>query len=546
MTTNNIKNQKMHDIELVLDQITNEFIHVVDQAVAMSTGIYTDSRLYDFFEEEYESTLQYVEAYDYNFREFHRYSPLYYSIQSIYFYTDNPGVLYAGGIRPLNNVVKEEEWYKKLNGSTNPIVIRTNPFINSDLFSVIRKLDFFKDKNRYEKIVRIDINPLSIRQLFHNMSFQGEVYLLNGEGYIEYTTDNSLYWMKDYINFESVNIDDDLIILDEKRLNNNYFEGWKVVGTISEKEILKELYNSRRFIIMLVCINFILPTLIIIFISRSIHTRILRVLKHMKRMKKQKFDTIQFAGDKDEIGELTDEFNKMSHTINKLINEVYVANIQKKDLELKEKQAQLSALQSQINPHFLFNALETIRMRSVIKGEKETAKIIQNMAKIFRNSLTWGKDWVTVREELKLITCFLEIQKYRFGDKLEYTLDIDEEAYDCIIPNMVFLPFVENASIHGIESLKEKGKLHIAIHVKRGEVVFTIEDNGAGMSEEKLTNLIESLKNEESMGESVGIKNVYYRLKLYYKNDYDFTINSYPGKGTTVQIKLPVAKQGKC
>jgi two-component system sensor histidine kinase YesM len=532
----------MHDVQLVLDQISNEFVNVVDQAVGISSNFYTDTRIYDYFDTEYESAIDYIEAYDFYLREYNRYSPLYYSIQSVSFYTDNPAVIYAGGVRPITEFTKEQDWYERLTEIKHPILIRTNPNLNSELFSILRELDYYKNRSEYTKIVRIDLNPLMVRHIFNNIAFQGDVYLLNGDGRIEYTSNNSVDWRSTSMTFDELEIPDDTIILEERVLPQSYSEGMQIVGTIREDELLEELYNSRQFIVMLASITFLLPTLLIVLISRSIHTRLLRVLKHVKKMKKQNFELIQFAGDKDEIGELTNEFNKMSRTINKLINEVYVANIEKKDLEIREKQAQLSALQSQINPHFLFNALETIRMRSVIKGEKETAKIIQNMAKIFRNSLTWGKDFQTVREELILITCFLEIQKYRFGDKIDFELQIDDDAYDYIIPNMVFLPFVENASIHGVESIKDNGKIHISIKNIDKNLIFTITDNGLGMKKEKLDKLMRSLENGESMGDSVGIKNVYYRLKLYYKNDFDFTINSSAETGTKVEIRLPAEK----
>ncbi|GAE33563.1 sensor histidine kinase [Halalkalibacter akibai] len=529
----------MHDVQLLLDQISNEFVNVVDQAVGISSSFYTDTRIYDFFDTEYDSAIDYVEAYDFYLLEYNRYSPLYYSIQSVSFYTDNPSIIFAGGVRPINEFTMEHDWYARLTEVKHPILIRTNPNLNSELFSIIRELDYYKNRSEYQKIVRIDLNPLTLRHIFNNIAFQGDVYLLNGNGSIEYTSNNSIDWRSNNLTFEQLEIPDGTIIVENQVLPQSYSEGMQIVGTVKEDVLLEELYNSRQFIVILATITFILPTLLIILISKSIHARLLRVLRYIKKMKKQNFELIEFAGDKDEIGELTNEFNNMSRTINKLINEVYIANIEKKDLEIREKQAQLSALQSQINPHFLFNALETIRMRSVIKGEKETAKIIQNMAKIFRNSLTWGKDFQTVREELILITCFLEIQKYRFGDKIDFEFQIDDEAYDCIIPNMVFLPFVENASIHGVESIKENGKIHISIKNRNKNLYFTITDNGLGMEKEQLTKLMQSLENGESMGDSVGIKNVYYRLKLYYKNDFDFSITSNSDTGTKVEIRLP-------
>lgn len=544
VTMNNTKNQKMQDIELVLDQITTEFITTVVQAIGISNRFYTDSNAYDFFDETYERAIDYIDAYDIYLRDYNRFSPLYYSIQSITFYTDNPTVLYAGGVHPITEEIRETAWYNEMLKVPYPVVMRTNPTMQSELFSVFRELDYFRTKRDYEKIIRIDINPITMRQIFNNVTFPGNVYLLNEHGFVEYSNDQTINWKREPVHIDSIEISNDMVMLDKNKLPQKYFQNWRIVGTIDNQEILEELYHSRRFIFILAFINFVIPTLVIIFIARSLHDRILRVLKYMKQMKKQNFKTIDFANDQDEIGELMKEFNRMSKTIKTLINEVYIANIDKKDLQLKEKQAQLSALQSQINPHFLFNALETIRMRSLMKDEKETAKIIQNMAKIFRNSLTWGKEWVTVREEMKLVHCFLEIQKYRFSEKLTYDIEVDEEAYDCVIPNLAFLPFVENASIHGIEAVKENGKIHLKVELINGELIYTLTDNGAGMDKEKLAKLLDELKHESSMGESVGIKNVYYRLKLYYKDNFDFSINSTPGEGTTVQLKLKCKGNG--
>ncbi|GAF63883.1 hypothetical protein BTS2_0775 [Bacillus sp. TS-2] len=538
MTINTIRKQKINDVQLIMNQISNEFILTVDQAVGVSTRFYTDAEMYDFFETEYERTIDYIEAYDYYLRYLNRITPIYYSIQSVTFYTNNASVLFAGGVRPIDDYSDDVNWYDAVKEEKlGPIVLRPNPQTNKSLFSVIRELNYYKNKVNYEKIIKVDINPLIIEQIFSNVTLQGDVYLLNEKGYIEYSTNQLVEWSGGDVPFHSIELPE-RILLEESVLHTNYLKDWKITGVIDEREALEEVYKSSRVIFLLACINFLFPSLLIILISRSLNVRITKVLHYMKKAKDHSFETIKNSDDKDEIGQLTLEFNRMSKTINSLINEVYLANIQKKDLEIKEKQAQLSALRSQINPHFLFNALETIRMRSLMKNEEETAKIIQNMAKIFRNSLTWEKEWVTIKDELKIIHCFLEIQKYRFNEKIEFQIDCDEAALDYLIPNMTFLPFVENASIHGIEAIKEKGRIHLNIDHVDGQIIFTLTDNGAGMSKEKLEELIRSVKEDESMGDHVGIKNVYYRLKLYYQEDFDFSIYSSPNIGTTVVIKL--------
>ncbi|XEC93967.1 sensor histidine kinase [Paenibacillus tarimensis] len=288
-------------------------------------------------------------------------------------------------------------------------------------------------------------------------------------------------------------------------------------------------------------LNIVIPTLIIVWFTRSLNQRLVRILKHMKKVKNRFFETIKQPESKDEIGQLTAEFNRMTLQIKSLIQDVYQADIQKKELELKRNQAQLHALQSQINPHFLFNSLETIRMRSLMKEERETARIIHNMAKMFRRSLSWGNDRVTVRDELDLVVCFLEIQQYRFGGKLNYRIDVEPEAEQALIPKMTLQPLIENASIHGIEPLKGDGVIDVSVRLADGMLVCKVNDNGAGMSAERLRRLRQELEHSDGIGERIGIKNVYYRLKLYYGSDADFRIRSVQGDGTEIEIRLPAS-----
>lgn len=320
----------------------------------------------------------------------------------------------------------------------------------------------------------------------------------------------------------------------------NYLEGWSLHGVMDEEIVLKEVRKSRSFVVWLACINFVLPSIIIAAMSRSIHVRLVRILKHMKKVKTQNFQTIPPEDARDEIGQLTMEFNRMTETIHNLIHEVYLADIQKKDLELKQQEAQLHALHSQINPHFLFNTLESVRMRSLIKGEKETAKIVHNMAKMFRKSISWNQNDVTVKEELELIESFLQIQKYRFGEKLQYTIEADPAVLMYRIPKMVILPFVENASIHGIESSPGVGIIQLFVSMENDQLHIRLTDNGIGMSQAKLEELLSYLDQNTDMGEHVGMKNAYSRLKLCYKNDFTFDIQTWEGEGTHIQIKLPL------
>lgn len=179
-------------------------------------------------------------------------------------------------------------------------------------------------------------------------------------------------------------------------------------------------------------------------------------------------------------------------------------------------------------------------MRSVVKGETETAQMIKYLSKIFRRILSWGSDDVTIKEELNYIKYFLEIQKYRFGDKLDYKIHVDEDVLNYIIPKMVIQPFVENACIHGIEGSSDNGLVVVEIKRSNSFVVFTIKDNGIGMSEYTLDNIYTSLEDAEDASGSVGIKNAYRRLKLLYGDDFRFRIDSRRDAGTVVTLMINI------
>ncbi len=550
VTTHNVKKQKIRDISLAMEQIRNDFLSQINVAIGISSVLYTDNLLNDALEKDYLNGSDYVDSYYTNISEtLYKYSPVYKAIKGVTIYTDNPTIIGGGGVLPITGEVRQTEWFKTITASkdSTPLVIRTDIQKldgTEKTYSIFRKLDYFTYRSSRQKILRIDIDIGTIQKIFHNATLQGNLYLLDDSGRIEYATDKSIDWLSGHAFFDQIHMPADALKFEEKYTSVSYLHNWRVVGEFPESEILKEVRKSRNFVIYMAIPNILIPTLIILWITRSLNVRIIRILKHMKRVKNQHFETIRHEAYRDEIGQLTEEFNRMTLQIKKLIDDVYIAGIQRKDLELKRNQAQLHALQSQINPHFLFNALETIRMRSLIKQETETAKIIQNMARIFRKSLSWEKDWVTVSEEMNLIASFLEIQKYRFGDKLDYALHIDPDARDCMIPHMSVLPFVENASIHGIEQLKGKGIIELRIACRKQMLLCEIKDNGIGIPGEKLELLLRELMNEQSMGDHIGIRNVYYRLKMHYGDDFGFTMKSEFGAGTTISMLIPGRKSG--
>jgi two-component system sensor histidine kinase YesM len=237
----------------------------------------------------------------------------------------------------------------------------------------------------------------------------------------------------------------------------------------------------------------------------------------------------------DEISELARDFKIMVEKVNALINEVYI-------LDIKKKEAEFNALQSQINPHFLFNTMESIRMNLWNRQDYATSEIIQQFALLLRKSIERTDDIIPIYQESELVETYLKIQKYRYGEKLEYEINIPETFYYNIIPKFTLQPIVENAVYHGICQKKGKGKLSIIADKLGDFLCITVEDNGAGMVESKLKEINEQLsENQADKGSGrIGIRNVHQRLRLYFGSPYGMTITSRKNVGTRVEILLPI------
>ncbi|MDQ0656376.1 sensor histidine kinase [Paenibacillus sp. W2I17] len=535
VTSANIRSQKTRDAGMALNNLKNDLRVTIDQGVGLSYSLYTDPVFNDTISRSFQSHFEYIDAYN-SYLKGQFSGQMNQGIRWYQVYTDNSTILSSGYIDRLTDDVRNSDWYVQFQAYSAPYPA----LISSDqMLSLVQRLDNLDTGGR-EQLLKIDLNMDMIKQYFHNSGFDGKVYLLDPGGHIQFSNDPTAEEAQIGKRYSEIQFPTKMIPFELTYTGINYLEGWSLHGVMDEEIVLKEVRKSRSFVVWLACINFVLPSIIIAAMSRSIHVRLVRILKHMKKVKTQNFQTIPPEDARDEIGQLTMEFNRMTETIHNLIHEVYLADIQKKDLELKQQEAQLHALHSQINPHFLFNTLESVRMRSLIKGEKETAKIVHNMAKMFRKSISWNQNDVTVKEELELIESFLQIQKYRFGEKLQYTIEADPAVLMYRIPKMVILPFVENASIHGIESSPGVGIIQLFVSMENDQLHIRLTDNGIGMSQAKLEELLSYLDQNTDMGEHVGMKNAYSRLKLCYKNHFSFDIQTWEGEGTRIQIKLPL------
>ena len=313
--------------------------------------------------------------------------------------------------------------------------------------------------------------------------------------------------------------------------------GTYVIKHISDydfKEQFKEIIYSPLLLLLGVSVG-LLPVLVIV---SNIITKPLRKLQSaMEHFKKGDFTQRVEITTTDEIGEIALCFNDMVQDIDNLIEQNYA-------IALKEKESELTALQAQINPHFLYNTLDSLYWQAVTADNEEIAENILALAQLFRMVLGEGKGEISLQSEIELVKNYLVIQKMRFAKRLNYIIDIDENVYSCIIPKLILQPFVENSIVHGFECEGNENLLEIRGYEEESYLVLIIHDTGVGMTKEQL-NSIFTKTDECGKGLRIGkyaVKNVYERLQLKYKEDFVLQIESEPGDGTTVTIKLPLRR----
>ena len=288
----------------------------------------------------------------------------------------------------------------------------------------------------------------------------------------------------------------------------------------------------------------LLPAIAIYYISRSFTHRIIVLGDHLKMVKDEKYIRMDNTSSRDEIGDLVNNYNLMVEQIDNMTGVVFKEKIRRQDYELAKQRAELQALHSQINPHFIFNALESIRMRSLLKHETETSEVIELLAVLMRKSTDWWGDCVTLADEVNFAEAYLKLQQYRFGKRLSYKLSVNEDCLNLLLPKLTLVTFVENACVHGVESVGHDCMVLISAEKENGTLSIYVEDTGAGMSQKQQEEILREMREgdiESLRGRrSVGILNACLRLRKYFGDDIVFEIDSAPKAGTCITIRIPI------
>ncbi|WP_105618827.1 cache domain-containing sensor histidine kinase [Vallitalea okinawensis] len=439
----------------------------------------------------------------------------------------------------------KEEWYQKAIESEGLVVStsRVQNIINGQYNWVISCSNALRDENNEVLgVLLIDLNFNFIEDMCSGIKLgnKGYVFVLDEEGDIVYHPKQQLIYSNLYNEpiVELLDYEDGNVILKESGEQKQYSIssieglGWKVIGAVYMDDLLAYTPTLQSYFVMSAIVALIIAVTLAILISRQILHPLKDLADAMKVIKKGDF-TVQIPVEKgNEVAELSRTFNSMVIRIKNLIKKI------NQEEQLKRKN-ELKALQAQINPHFLYNTLDAIIWMAELKDYESVKLMTSSLAKLFRISISKGKQIIPVGQEVEHIKNYLKIQKMRYGNKLDYVLDLGEGVNDYYTVKLILQPIVENAIYHGIKYKEGTGMVRIAIYDQQDVLKLSVSDDGIGMTEDEITRVLNKTMEKKGSGSGVGMSNVDERIKLYFGDDFGITIKSELDEGTEVVITIP-------
>ena len=477
-------------------------------------------------------------------------------IRNVGIISKNGRMLINDGSKSVNQDldINTQEWYATaLEKPNGPILTSSHVqhIISGERPWVITLSRGIRDRSgsgEKEGVFFIDLNYSAISELCDQSTVgtKGYAFILDAKGNIVYHPQQQQLYNE--LQTENISLimdtDEDTVLTgtgnDGKLYSISRSEktGWTVVDCTNVKELLSKSRQAQSVYVLTAIILVIVALLFSRFMARSITLPIQKLRDSMKKVQEGDFSVSDVVVDsKNEIGSLTKSFDVMTHRIHELMEQ----NVHEQE---EKRRSELKALQSQINPHFLYNTLDSIIWMAEGKKNEEVVLMTASLARLLRQSISNEDEVVPIANEVEYARGYLTIQKMRYKDKLEFQIEVDSSILYIPLIKLVLQPIIENAIYHGLKYKESKGLLIVKGFMKDGNAVLQVIDDGVGMDEETLAHIYDKHKvNYHSNG--VGVYNVQKRLKLYYGEDYGITYTSELGKGTTATITIPGRQEGQ-
>lgn len=533
-----VVDRAINEASINIDRIKERMNETIKIANSVADRIYVDDKIRTILTTKYENYGEVVAAYN-TATTIEECLQNYNELTSIRVYTDNVTLLSNSNFMHATDEIKKEEWYED--------AIFRNDHIEWDYKydETTKKSHLALIRSMHDKehgligVVVININPERLQNIIKDepydtlIAVNQEVIATKGDKEVlekelgnlrqKQLSSNENYKMK---------VDTNYIIFNTFTPVKTQSTTLEICMNMSIKSVTSTTLSiiERSLVIMIICI--VLSGILISLFSRSFAERIILVKKEMHKVVMGDFNIRESIEGHDEIGELYTD-------IYATVQEIYRAKVQKEELKRRQKEMEFEMLARQINPHFLYNTLETIRMKAYCNGQTELARVVKLLSKLMRRNLEVTEREVTVQNEVEMIISYLEIQQFRFGSRIKYEINGDEEAMHLSILPLIIQPLVENAFVHGLEGKMGEGKITCTIEAKE-VLIITVEDDGLGIEADRLKALQAQLEGgTEKLKGSFGLYNINQRIKLYYGKQYGIHIISKLGEGTKVIVNLP-------
>jgi two-component system sensor histidine kinase YesM len=543
---------------LSLSQVSMNLDNKLQSYEEISNTLFLNKTINRMLAEHYEEPLEAYVDYSERLQPFLSAVRTTKDILQLEVYTDNPTFIFANVIL-IDPEITSTAWYQEVVDNQKGGVW-TGAYDN--LIDSVPVFSFRKRLNNLDvsspRMVSLEINIQVLYDLIDQESKSKRFIftLPNGDVLIDSVSNEKIEHMEQLPFYDKIasategsfkykDDDGDYEIIVKTLASRNSVRGMKVISFVPIDDLTPRIDQLKSLAIVLFLAAFVISAVLISIFSVGITRRLSELSFKMKRVHKDNFESFVVVKGKDEVAQLGGMFNLMVQRLGQLIREVYQSEIDRKEQAFRTKEVELYALQTQINPHFLFNVLNMIRGKLLIVGERDTAKVVGLLAKSFRMMLKSGGQMIRLSEELEFVDNYLQIQQYRFGHKFTYSIDMPLERLDVFIPKLILQPLVENAISHGIELNPKQSQIWVVGELIGEQLQLTVRDDGLGISIERLAEIEQWLQQDSlSKDSNIGLQNVHARLKYMYGEEYGIKIKSAAGEGTMVTIIIPLRSIG--